>query len=174
MPKKYHRNRELAKLLRTKNFRETKILSLMIDDYNILDENRIKDIMHIIDTQELTEQLVLNILEKDKNFYPLALKLIQSEKEFDITSGFVLYARIATINSDLKDDFFEKFFNRGVELSDNDNLNIRKSIARAFRQTALRNFDLKKKVLLKMIEIKNQKSKTADLVYEEVVPLIDF
>jgi len=171
---KYHPNHELAKLLRTKNFRETKILSLMIDDYNILDENRIKDIMHIIDTQELTEQLVLNILEKDKNFYPLALKLIQSEKEFDITSGFVLYARIATINSDLKDDFFEKFFNRGVELSDNDNLNIRKSIARAFRQTALRNFDLKKKVLLKMIEIKNQKSKTADLVYEEVVPLIDF
>ncbi|MCD6556326.1 MAG: DNA alkylation repair protein [Bacteroidales bacterium] len=171
---KYYPNHELAKLLRTKNFRETKILSLMIDDYNLLDENRIKDIMHIIDTQELTEQFILNILEKDEKFYPLALKFINSEKEFKITAGFVLYARIATINSDLNDDFFEHFFNRGIELSDNDNLNIRKSIARAFRQTALRNSDLKKKVLLKMIEIKNRKSKLADLIYEEVVPLIDY
>ncbi|RLD49922.1 MAG: hypothetical protein DRI94_10080 [Bacteroidetes bacterium] len=170
----YHPNHELAKLLRTKNFRETKILSLMIDDYTVLDKNRIKDIIHIIDSQELTEQLILNILEKDKKFYPLALKFINSEKEFKITAGFVLYARIATINSDLNDDFFEHFFNRGIELSDNDNLNIRKSIARAFRQTALRNSDLKKKVLLKMAEIKNLNSKKADLVYEEVVPLIDY
>ena len=103
----YHPNHELAKLLRTKNFRETKILSLMIDDYTVLDKNRIKDIIHIIDSQELTEQLILNILEKDKKFYPLALKVINSEKEFKITAGFVLYARIATINSDLNDDFFE-------------------------------------------------------------------
>ncbi len=171
---KYYPNPELAELLRTKNFRETQILSFMIDDYNIFDESKIKGILQTIDTQELTEQFITNILEKDEKFYPLALKLIYSEKEFEITAGFVLYARIATINSNLNNDFFEKFFNRGTELSDNKNLNIRKSIARAFRQTALRNSELKKKVLLKMIEIKNQNSKSADLIYEEVVPLLEY
>ena len=171
---KYKPNHKLAELLRTKKFRETLILSLMIEDGVILDEKSISNIFSIINTQELAEQFVINILEKDQKFYPLASQLIYSEKEFEISTGFILYSRIATTDSEIENIFFEDFFKLGVKLSDNKSLYIRKSIARAFRQTALRNKDLKQKVLSKMTEIKKIKSQYTDFVYEEVVPLIDY
>lgn len=170
--KKYYPNHKLAKLLREKNFRETKILSLMIDDSEKITDNYLNETLQQITTQELAEQIVLNILEKHEKYYSKANEFIYSENEFLISTGFVFYSRIAIINKNISDDFFEYFFERGVELSENNSINIRKSIARAFRQTALRNNKLKKKVLNTMLLIKNKKNKNADLVYEEVVPLI--
>ncbi|MCF6184686.1 MAG: DNA alkylation repair protein [Bacteroidales bacterium] len=170
----YKPNCHLADLLRTKNFRETKILALMIDDISKLNNDEINKIIEDISTQELAEQTVLNILEKDKKFYDKAFELISSDTEFKISCGFVLYSRIAMINNEIKDTFFENFFQKGIELSDTESMNIRKSAARAFRQTALRNDKLKKKVLKCMSVIKGKNNKNSDLVYEEVVPLISF
>lgn len=171
---KYYPNHELAKLLREKDFRETKILSLMIDNSEKITNEDLKQIIQQIVTQELAEQTVINVLEKNKKYYVKAEELIHSDKEFEIATGFVFYSRIALINKNTPDVFFENFFERGIELSNNDSNNIRKSIARAFRQTALRNDNLKKKVLNIMLLIKDKKTKEADLIYEEVVPLINF
>ncbi len=172
--KKYNPNHKLAELLRTKNFRETIILSLMIDDIEFLNNKNIYNITKQIKTQETAEQIVLNILEKDKKFYDNASEMIHSDNEFEISTGFILYARIALIDKERENSFFENFFSQGIKLSEHNSLSIRKSIARAFRQTALRNNQLKNTVLEQMQKIKNLNDKNADLVYEEVVPLIDY
>lgn len=172
--KKYYPDHDLANLLRKKDFRETKILSLMIEDLQTLTQKDIQQIIKQISTQELAEQTVINIFEKDRKYFQKALQLINSDKEFEITTGFILFSRVADTNEDLENSFFENFFKRAVELSDIDSINIRKSVARAFRQTALRNNYLKEKVLEVMETIKNKDSRNAEIVYEEVVPLINF
>ncbi len=172
--KKHAPNHQLATLLREKDIRETKILSFMVEDIEQIEPNSVFQIFEVVNTQELAEQIVLNILEKDEKFYALADKLIHSDKEFEISAGFVLYSRIALLNKKTNDAFFEDFFNRGIELAENDSIFIRKSVARAFRQSALRNKNLKAKVLQAMQKIQQKESRNAAIVYEEVVPLINY
>ena len=171
---KYRPNHHLAYFLSTNNFRETKIFELMMDYNSKLNKNEINIIIEDISTQELAEQTVINILEKDKKFYDKANELINFDNEYKISCGFVFYSRIATIDNEVEDTFFENFFQKGIEFSDNKSIHIRKSTARAFRQTALRNDELKKKVLQCMSVLKGNNNKNSDLVYEEVVPLISF
>ncbi len=171
---KYKPNHQLAELLRTKNFRETLILSFMIEDTEKLTIPEINLIIGLIKNQELAEQFVINILEKNTKFCSLAEKLIFSENEFEISAGFIFYARTALTDTEKQDSFFENFFLQGIKYSVHDSISIRKSVARAFRQTALRNEILKNKVLETMKRIKEKKNLNADLVYEEVVPLIDY
>ncbi len=171
---KYKPDHQLAELLRTKNFRETLILSFMIEDSEKLTVSKTEELFKYINNQELAEQFVINILEKNKKFQPLAKKLINSENEFEISAGFIFYARTALIDKEKEDTFFEDFFPQGIKLSEHDSISIRKSIARAFRQTALRNENLKNKILSLMKTIKAKNNRNADLVYEEVVPLIDY
>jgi len=172
--KKYKPDHQLAELLRTKNFRETLILSFMIEDTEKLSIPEINTLLKLIKNQELAEQFVINILEENKNFQPLAKELISSENEFEISAGFIFYARTALTDKEKEDRFFEDFFLQGIKLSEHNSISIRKSIARAFRQTALRNENLKNEILQIMKKIKAKNNKNADLVYEEVVPLIDY
>ncbi len=172
--KKYYPNHQLAELLRTKNFRETLILSFMIDNPEEISDTELNYVFEKINNQELAEQLVLNILEKNDIFHDKAFELIHKKNKFLISAGFILYSRIALTEKDKKDIFFENFFEKALELSDREEIYIRKSIARAFRQTALRNDNLKRKVLNSMEKIKDKNSNNADLIYEEVVPLLNF
>jgi len=169
---KYKPDRELAKLLRKKNFRETLILSFMIDDTNLICGNDFEDIYSLISTQELAEQLVLNILEKDKRFYPQIDLLLNSKKKFLISAGFVLISRIALIDKETEDAFFEQYLKKAAEFSENESIYVRKSVARALRQTALRNNTLRSSVLHYMQLIKENNNSLSDIVFEEVVPLI--
>ncbi len=170
--KRYKPDRELAKLLRKKKFRETLILSFMIDDTDLILSNDFKDIYTLISTQELAEQFVLNILEKDKRFYPQIDLLLNSQKEFLISAGFVLISRIALIDKETEDAFFEQYLKKAAEFSENESIYVRKSVARALRQTALRNNTLRSSVLHYIQLIKENNNSLSSIVFEEVVPLI--
>ncbi|NPA67468.1 MAG: hypothetical protein GXO50_02555 [Chlorobi bacterium] len=171
---KYKPDKYLAELLRNKGFRETIILSFMIDDIDKIQEKDISNISKLLSTQELAEQFVINILEKNKKFHPFAEKLILSDKEFQISAGFILYARTALIDKEKDDAFFEAFFDKGFEYAFNNSIYIRKSAARAFRQVAMRNNNLKEKVIKIAEKIKKYDNPNANLVYEETLPLIKY
>ncbi len=172
--KKYFPNHKLAEKLRTKNFRETIILSFMIDNPKELSVNDIISLLKYITNIELAEQFVLNILEKNNEFYNFAELLIMSDKIYEQICGYIYYARIAQTNQEKEDSFFTTFFEKGITSAKSENSALRKNVARAFRQTALRNTSLKNKVSEAMNKIKEQNSQLSALVWEEVVPLIDY
>ncbi len=171
---KYKPNSEIAALLRKKNIRETEILAEMIEDENEISSEEIDKIVQDIYTIELAEQTCINLLEKVQSCHNKAIEWIRSDKEFVITTGYILYSKLAQIDKDKNNDFFEAFLDRTITASENESIHIRKSIGSALRRTALRNDYLKSKVLLITEQIKSNKSRFSDLVYEEVVPLLDY
>lgn len=171
---KYKPNHELAKTLRNKNIRETRILAEMIEDVDIISDKDINGIINNIDTIELAEQTIINLLEKVDISKEQLFKWLNSEKEFIITSVFILLSRIALINKEKNNAFFQNFFSYAEEYSTHQSIFIRKAIARSLRQIALRNEELKIKVLKTCKNIENKKSELANIIIEEVVPLINY
>ncbi len=171
---KYKPNHDLANTLRNKNIRETRLLAEMIEDANLVSEKDAESIVSKIDTIELAEQSCINLFEKLEFAEKKAIEWINSDKEFIITSGFILLSRIALINKSKEDAFFENVFSISEKHSTHPSIFVRKTIARALRQIALRNSNLKTKVLETCKNIKAIKSSLANLVVEEVVPLIDY
>ncbi len=171
---KYKPNHKLAQTLRNKNIRETRILAEMIEDDVFVTEELANKIVSNINTIELAEQTCKNLFKNLKFANNLALKWIKSNKEFIITSGFILISLIIPTEK-LKDKiFFENFLKASIYNSTNDSIFIRKAVARALRQTALKSNNLKKMVLETCEIIKEKKSPFANLVFEEVVPLINY
>jgi len=171
---KYKPNHHFAKVLRNKDIRETRLLAEMIEDPKFVSQEDAERIVLKIDTIELAEQTCLNLFEKLPFADLKAINWINSEKEFVITCGFILFSRIALIKKDKNDVFFEDIFLISEKQSLNKSVFVRKAVARALRQVALRNSILKIKVLQTCENIKKTKSVLANLVVEEVVPLIDF
>lgn len=172
--KKYHPNSKLANTLRNKNIRETRILAEMIEDVNSVTESEADSIVNNINTIELAEQTSINLLEKLTFADKKVIEWINSENDFVVTTGFILLSRIALINKEKQDDYFISFLNTAIICSDKESIFVRKSVARALRQTALRNDSLKKAVLDCCETISKKESQLAKLVVEEVVPLINF
>lgn len=171
---KYKPDSEIAALLRKKNIRETGILSEMIEDENKISPEQIDKIVQNIYTVEIAEQTCINLLEKVKSCHDKAIEWIRSDKEFVITTGYILYSKLAQFDEDKENDFFEAYLDSTIKASENKSIHIRKSIGAALRRTALRNNYLKNKVLSNMEQIKSNKSRFSDLVYEEVVPLMNY
>ena len=171
---KYKPNHELAKTLRNKDIRETRILAEMIEDDTKISEKEVDVIVENINTIELAEQTVINLLEKLNFANKKAIEWIKSDKEFVITTGFILISRIALLNKMTKNVYFKDILKYAEKNSEHKSIFVRKSIARALRQIALKNEDLKSDILATCDIIKNKKSELSNIIFEEVVPLIDF
>ncbi len=171
---KYKPNHKLAQTLRNKNIRETRILAEMIEDDVFVTEELANKIVSNIDTIELAEQTCINLFKNLKFAYNLAIKWIKSDKEFIITSGFILISLIASTDKFKNDIFIENILEASINNSTKESIFIRKSIARALRQIALKNNKFKKMVLETCENIKEKNSPYANLVLEEVVPLINY
>ena len=171
---KYRPNHELAIKLRDKDIRETRILAEMIEDETKISEKEVDLIVENINTIELVEQTVINLLEKLNFASKKAAEWIKLDSEFIITTGFVLISRIALLDKDKEDIYFKDILKYAKNNSEHTSIFVRKAIARALRQIALRNIDLKADVLATCEIIKNKKSKLSNIIFEEVVPLINF
>ncbi|NPA44969.1 MAG: DNA alkylation repair protein [Chlorobi bacterium] len=171
---KYKPNHELAKVLRNKDIRETRILAEMIEDTNLISEKEVENIIQNINTIELAEQTTINLLEKLNFTEEKVIEWIKSEKEFVITTAFILISRIALLKKDKSDNYFIEILPYAEKHSENNSIFVRKAISRALRQIALRNEKLKSKILLTCDNIKDKNSQLANIIIEEVVPLIDF
>ena len=171
---KYKPNHELAQTLRNKDIRETRILAEMIEDPKIVSEDLADIIVSAIDTNELAEQSCLNLFEKLDFADKKADEWIHSKHEYTIVCGFILFSRIALNDKQRDDSFFKSPIILSEDLANNKSIFIRKAIARALRQIALKNDNLKKEVLQITDKIKENQSEYSKLVIEEVVPLIDY
>lgn len=171
---KFKPNHELAKTLRNKDIRETRILAEMIEDENIISENEVDTIVKKINTIELAEQTVINLFEKLSFANKKAIEWIKSDKEFIITTGFILISRIALLNKNIEDIYFSDILKYAEKNSEHSSIFVRKAIARALRQIALRNEKLKSDILEVCNIIKNKKSELSNIIFEEVVPLINY
>lgn len=171
---KYKPNSEIANLLRKKNIRETGILAEMIEDENNISAEQTDKIVQNIDTIEIVEQTCINLLEKVENCRFKAIDWVKSDKEFVKTTGYILYSRLAQIDKNSGNDFFESFLSYAIKDSEDKSIHVRKSVAKALRYTALRNDRLKVKVLSTAEKIKSNNSRISDIVYEEVVPLLNY
>ncbi len=171
---KYRPNHELAQILRNKDIRETRILAEMIEDPKMVSDELADEIVSQIDTNELAEQGCLNLFEKLDFADKKADEWIHSEQEYTIVCGFILFSRIALNDKQRDDSFFKNPITVSENLANNKSIFIRKAIARALRQIALRNDNLKKQVLYITGKIKDNQTEYSKLVIEEVVPLIDY
>ncbi|MCF6366284.1 MAG: DNA alkylation repair protein [Bacteroidales bacterium] len=171
---KYKFNHEIADMLREKNIRETRILAEMIEDSNLVSEEKADKIVSNIDTNELAEQSCLNLFEKLDFADKKAEEWILSEHKFTVVCGFILFSRIALNDKTKKNDFFIKAISVAENSVNNESVFIRKAIARALRQIALRNNNLKKQVLELTNKIKKTGNEYSKLIIEEVEMLIDF
>lgn len=171
---KYKPNHELAKILRNKNIRETRLLAEMIEDSKMVSDELADEIVLQIDTNELAEQGCLNLFQKLDFADKKADEWILSKHEYSIVCGFILFSRIALTDKNRGDDFFKSPIILSEDLANNKSIFIRKAIARALRQIALRNDNLKKQVLHITGKIKENQSEYSKLVIEEVVPLINY
>jgi len=171
---KYKPNHKLAEVLRQKDIRETRLLAEMIEDPDLISEERVDYIVSKIDTNELAEQTCLNLFEKTEFGDMKAKQWIFSEKEYIVVCGFILFSRIALTDKNKQDDFFLTAINISEVSANNKSIFVRKAVARALRQIALRNNNLKNEVLNITDKIKTQNNEYSKLVIEEVVPLIDY
>ena len=170
----YSPNHELAILLRTKDYRETHLLATLLDELTIDDFNYIIEVVNQINNIELAEQLVFNQLSKLDFSLNLAKELIKSDKEFVISTAYILLSSFIIKKKDISEsdfDFFVGFLKRDIS---NESLHVKRSIARGFRQIAGLNNLYKNKVIDLFEIIKSEGNSNFDFLYEEVVPLIKY
>lgn len=168
----YVPNHELALKLREKNVREAHLLATMLDVLSENDFDYIVNLVNTADNIEIVEQMAYNMLAPLNFAYRLANEFIKSDKEYVISTAYILYSVL--FSSD-KNNFCEQYntcFEYSLKHSQNNSLHVRKSVARALRKLASKNEIIKNEVLNHCIIIKKNNTPQTDFVYEEVVPLV--
>jgi len=109
------------------------LLATLLDELTIDDFNYIIEVVNQINNIELAEQLVFNQLSKLDFSLNLAKELIKSDKEFVISTAYILLSSFIIKKKDISEsdfDFFVGFLKRDIS---NESLHVKRSIARGFR-----------------------------------------
>ena len=169
----YKSNSQLAAHLRQRSIREMRILAEMIENPKTVTPELAENIVKSIDTGELAEQHSMNLFAKLDFAFEKASEWIQTDQTFIITTGFIVYQRLAMQKKDIDDILFEQFFPFAEKHSENKSIHVRKAIARALRQAGMRNENLKLKVINITKIIQQKESNLTNIIGEEVIPLLE-
>ena len=169
---KYKGNSKLSEELLKIESRETKILGILVADPETISEKQINAILDGINNIELAEQSCINLFEKIPACRNKAVKWIAQENQWIKVTGYLIFSRIAQKNDDLENDFFRKLIDFAPNDFMHESLHVRKALARALRNTALRNKTLKELVFKIVEPIKDKGNSAAAIIYEETIQLL--
>ncbi|MCF6241056.1 MAG: DNA alkylation repair protein [Bacteroidales bacterium] len=170
--KEYAGEQNLALYLWQKEFRETKILSLMIANAQQLDEQQINDYISGINNIELAEQAAMNLLSKLPNSLDYAYKWSKKQDEYVRVTALLVLSRIALTDKSIQAQSFEPFFELFYEIAKDENLHVKKALGRALLQIG-RHENLKEKVINFVNEVIKINEETAAWLKEEVVYFLE-
>ncbi len=170
--KEYSGKQDLALYLWQKDFRETKILSLMIADAEKLTKEQIQDYILGINNIELAEQAALNLLSNLPNTIEYAYSWCKSEDEYTRVTALLVLARIFQKGQIVSPEQMEQFFLCFKEIAKDKNFHVKKALGRALLQIGRKN-QFKEKVINFINEINNFNKETASWLNEEVVYFLE-
>lgn len=143
------RNQELADQLWKENFREAKLMSFMLADYESATDEKVGQYISGCMNNEMVEIAVLNYFALISNSLEYAKKWILSENRFTKMAGYLTIARLAVLQKfgskqDLRDIF--ESYEKDIVSSD---YFVFQSLQKAFQELAFRRQDLKPLIIEK-------------------------
>ena len=141
--KKQGKNQEVANMLWKQNFREAKLLALMLADPKVITDEELENMVSTFNNHELVEIAALNFLAQLPNAKAKAYKWIQDEKEFVKMTGYMLIRRLAPNIKDVKATDLIDFLPLYERDFTNGSFFVRRAVVNSFQEVAYRNPGLK-------------------------------
>jgi len=165
LAKRYEQNHLLAQKLWGKGFRESRIMASLLEKPDEASQKQLKRWIDEADSNELLEQLCMNLLIALPNLDEHLLAWIKSVEEKEQLCATMTIGRLALIDKDRGDAVFENFMN-GLPANFQHSYLI-KQLPRAIGKIARRNGNLQKLVFSNIQKLKVVDDKWLE-VYEEL------
>lgn len=167
--KSYKGNHRLALELWEQGYRETRIISSLIDDPTKVTEQQLENWVVDLDCWDVCDQVCKNLFEKTPFAYKKARKWMDRDETFVKRAGFVTIAWLAVHEKKVEDDVFFDFFPQLIKHTDDERLYVKKAISWAFRQIGKRSLNARTKVLDTVESFTNSKDKSTRWIGKDVV-----
>ncbi len=169
MAKEIRRDHERAlELWRIPN-RETRILAGLTAVRTRVDEALMEDWVQDFDSWEICDQTLLNLFDRTPLAAEKAVEWSRREEEFVKRAGYVLMARLATVDKKAGDDLFQTFFQHIRRGAADERNFVKKAVNWALRQIGKRNLTLNRMAIALAESIKAQGSRSARWVANDAL-----
>ena len=121
------------------------------------------------DSWDVCDQCCMNLFKYTEFAQLKCFEWTKKEKEFIRRGGFALMAALAFAKNKMSDKDFEKFFLVIKKYSTDERNFVRKAVNWALRQIGKRNKNLNKLAIKTALEIKKNKSKTAQWIANDAI-----
>lgn len=165
LAKRYEKNHLLAQKLWGKGFRESRIVASLLEMPEEVSEQQLKRWIEEADSNELLEQICMNLLIVLPSLEYQLVSWIKSEEEKEQLCATMTIGRLALVDKEKGDTYFESYLNNLPSHPNHPYLI--KQLPRALGKIARRNEILKKLTFSNVIELKKSDDKWLE-VFEEL------
>jgi 3-methyladenine DNA glycosylase AlkD len=159
--KKAGKNHLLAGKLWKADYRETKILACMIEEFELVTEEQMDKWVSEFDNWEICDQCCMNLFSKISYVEEKIFEWSTREEEFVKRAAFTLIAVLAVHDKNAPDVKFEQYFPIIINESIDNRNYVKKAVNWALRQIGKRNIELNKKAIIIAEKIYTSDSKCA-------------
>ena len=167
MASEYDKNHLLALKLWNKGWRETMILSTMLEVPSEVTSNQADFWVKNFETIELVEQACMNLFPYIPSAYEKALEWCKGKKKLTKIAGVLLIRRLAQIDEKVPDEKWDEFLSMLETLSKDTSLST--FLIRTVCQIGRRNHELRIKVLSFVCEVNEFDSTASQEVAREIL-----
>jgi 3-methyladenine DNA glycosylase AlkD len=153
MAKRIGKNHIFAQKLWATGVHEARILASMVEDRSQVTEEQMEKWVSDFDSWDVTDQAVMNLLEKLPQAWEKAVIWCKEEAEFVKRTGFVLMARLAVSDKKAADEKFLYFFPYILKEAEDERNFVKKAVNWAIRQIGKRNRNLNTRAIALSEEI---------------------
>ena len=149
--------------------RETRILAGLTADRGRVDEPLMESWVRDFDSWEICDQTLLNLFDRTLFAAGKAEEWSFREEEFVKRAGYVLMARLATVDKKAGDDFFQAFFPHIQRGAADERNYVKKAVNWALRQIGKRNLALNRMAIAQAETIQGLDSHSARWVANDAL-----
>jgi len=169
MAKRIGKDHHVAEQLWATGIHEARILASMVEDPAQVTEKQMEAWVSEFDSWDVTDQAVMNLLEKLPVAWQKAEVWCKREEEFVRRTGFVLMARLAVSDKKADDEKFLVFFPHIVKGSEDERNFVKKAVNWAIRQIGKRNRYLNQQAIALSQEILRMDSNSARWIAKDAL-----
>ena len=160
---------DMAGLLWKMKYRETMILSSLIDDPTLVDENQLGSMVKDFYDWEVCDQTIMNLMQKTPFAWDYAAKWCEREEEFVRRAGFVLIARLAVSEKTVSDEKFMAYFRYIKKYSVDERNVVKKAVNWALRQIGKKSIFLNREAIKLAQDIQTVESRAARWIAADAI-----
>lgn len=170
LAKDYQGRGDIAKILRTYNVRESRILAEMIDNHNEMSAKELDEVVNTIDNFELVEQFAVNMKKDRDDLTEQAIRWAGGERLYSAQVGYKLLALSA---QKLTEQEVKSLKETIINSPFIENMQLQKHMGACLRKVASVSPSYKKKIQDFILVMKKDQSKFA-MVIEEIEPFMAY